>query len=163
MEFAPLPQQNMGAPPPPPINYAMPPPGVPRSFQGGMMGGAGRPGQPYFRGISGFPRGPGGMPMSQDDFDGKRLRKSVMRKTVDYNASIIRSLEVSGGWLELGMAWNLCWYPGCRIGFGSEIAEIGEPCNLKVSIHRNFCHRPATWTIPAIQSLRNSSKQPQTR
>ncbi|KAH8382015.1 hypothetical protein KR009_001355 [Drosophila setifemur] len=31
--------------------------------------------------------------MSQDDFDGKRLRKSVMRKTVDYNASIIKTLE----------------------------------------------------------------------
>ena len=30
-----------------------------------------------------------------DDFDGKRLRKSVMRKTVDYNSSIIRALEVS--------------------------------------------------------------------
>lgn len=35
------------------------------------------------------------MPISQDDFDGKRLRKSVMRKTVDYNASIVNSLEVS--------------------------------------------------------------------
>lgn len=30
----------------------------------------------------------------QDDFDGKRLRKSVMRKTVDYNSSIVRELEV---------------------------------------------------------------------
>lgn len=35
----------------------------------------------------------GGPPMTQDDFDGKRLRKSVMRKTVDYNASIIKALE----------------------------------------------------------------------
>uniref|UniRef100_A0A182IMX9 Uncharacterized protein n=1 Tax=Anopheles atroparvus TaxID=41427 RepID=A0A182IMX9_ANOAO len=35
----------------------------------------------------------GGGPMSLDDFDGKRLRKSVMRKTVDYNASIIKALE----------------------------------------------------------------------
>lgn len=33
--------------------------------------------------------------MTQDDFDGKRLRKSVMRKTVDYNAAIIRSLQVN--------------------------------------------------------------------
>lgn len=32
--------------------------------------------------------------MHQDDFDGKRLRKSVMRKTVDYNASIVRALQV---------------------------------------------------------------------
>ncbi|XP_043799551.1 uncharacterized protein LOC122718522 [Apis laboriosa] len=29
----------------------------------------------------------------QDEFDGKRLRKSVMRKTVDYNSAIIKSLE----------------------------------------------------------------------
>lgn len=33
--------------------------------------------------------------MTQDDFDGKRLRKSVMRKTVDYNAAIIKVLQVS--------------------------------------------------------------------
>lgn len=31
----------------------------------------------------------------QDDFDGKRLRKSVMRKTVDYNSSIVKALEVT--------------------------------------------------------------------
>lgn len=31
----------------------------------------------------------------QDDFDGKRLRKSVMRKTVDYNSSIVKTLEVN--------------------------------------------------------------------
>jgi polyadenylation factor subunit 2 len=30
----------------------------------------------------------------QDDFDGKRLRKSVMRKTVDYSSSIVKALEV---------------------------------------------------------------------
>lgn len=56
--------------------------------------GAGTPGQPFFRPFVNFARGPGGLPMTQDDFDGKRLRKSVMRKTVDYNASIIRSLQV---------------------------------------------------------------------
>lgn len=27
-------------------------------------------------------------------FDGKRMRKAVMRKTIDYNASIIKQLEV---------------------------------------------------------------------
>ncbi|KAF5303060.1 hypothetical protein FQR65_LT08389 [Abscondita terminalis] len=31
--------------------------------------------------------------MTLEDFDGKRLRKSVMRKTVDYNSSIIVALE----------------------------------------------------------------------
>lgn len=28
------------------------------------------------------------------DFDGKKLRKSSMRKTVDYNAAVINALEV---------------------------------------------------------------------
>lgn len=37
----------------------------------------------------------GGQDTLQDEFDGKRLRKSVMRKTVDYNSAIIKSLEVS--------------------------------------------------------------------
>lgn len=32
--------------------------------------------------------------MTLEDFDGKRLRKSVMRKTVDYNSSVIKELEV---------------------------------------------------------------------
>ncbi|KAI4465313.1 wd40 repeat protein [Holotrichia oblita] len=31
--------------------------------------------------------------MTLEDFDGKRLRKSVMRKTVDYNSAIIKELE----------------------------------------------------------------------
>lgn len=31
--------------------------------------------------------------VSQEEFDGKRLRKSAMRKTVDYNSSIIKALE----------------------------------------------------------------------
>lgn len=55
--------------------------------------------RPFFRpggygGGGGYQRAPNGMPISQDDFDGKRLRKSVMRKTVDYNASIVNALEV---------------------------------------------------------------------
>lgn len=37
----------------------------------------------------------GGQDTLQDEFDGKRLRKSVMRKTVDYNSAIIKSLEVN--------------------------------------------------------------------
>lgn len=43
----------------------------------------------YNKGYNHFKHG-----MHQDDFDGKRLRKSVMRKTVDYNASIVRALQV---------------------------------------------------------------------
>ena len=39
---------------------------------------------------------------SQDDkvfrqpitFDGKRMRKAVMRKTVDYNSSVVKQIEV---------------------------------------------------------------------
>lgn len=96
------------------INFNMPPPPV-RPHQGQHVnnllvtsvppphhhhhnapspgGPPGKPGYPYFRPFVNFARGPGGLPMTQDDFDGKRLRKSVMRKTVDYNAAIVRSLE----------------------------------------------------------------------
>ncbi|XP_061387172.1 pre-mRNA 3' end processing protein WDR33-like [Musca vetustissima] len=52
----------------------------------------GNPNKPYFKsfGGGGFQRP---HQMTQDDFDGKRLRKSVMRKTVDYNASIVKKLD----------------------------------------------------------------------
>ncbi|KAF2880187.1 hypothetical protein ILUMI_25988 [Ignelater luminosus] len=40
--------------------------------------------------------------MTLEDFDGKRLRKSVMRKTVDYNSAIICALE------------NRIWQRDCR-------------------------------------------------
>lgn len=79
------------------MNFSMPPPGMPPQ-RGGFhhdRGGGGKSGfyRPHFN--AGFVRGPGGLPMTQDDFDGKRLRKSVMRKTVDYNASIIKTLQVN--------------------------------------------------------------------
>lgn len=78
------------------MNFSVPPPTFSTTFTKPIYGlGAGKPGHPYFRPFSNFARGPGGVPMTQDDFDGKRLRKSVMRKTVDYNAAIIRALEVS--------------------------------------------------------------------
>lgn len=48
---------------------------------------------PYFRPFNNFHRHHGHHAMQQDDFDGKRLRKSVMRKTVDYNSSIIKAIE----------------------------------------------------------------------
>lgn len=79
-----------------PPNMSMPPPGM---GMGGMMG----PPPPVrnnirhnFRSFNNFqlrfpPQGP--LNMTQDDFDGKRLRKSVMRKTVDYNSAIIKALE----------------------------------------------------------------------
>lgn len=57
-----------------------------RHYHGGFAGKSS-----HFRSYNNF-RGPNNM--SQDDFDGKRLRKSVMRKTVDYNSSIVRELEV---------------------------------------------------------------------
>lgn len=75
---------------------------------GGGGGGAGRPGQPFFRPFVNFARGPGGLPMTQDDFDGKRLRKSVMRKTVDYNAAIIKALQVLGGVFYFYFSLKLC-------------------------------------------------------
>lgn len=101
-------------PGPAPVNYSMPPPqmhppggppGGPPHHHGGHggghhHGGGGKHYHNYNRGgnhrsFQNFGRGPGAMPMTQDDFDGKRLRKSVMRKTVDYNSAIVRALEVS--------------------------------------------------------------------
>ena len=46
---------------------------------------------------------------SQDDkgfrqpitFDGKRMRKAVMRKTVDYNSSVVKQIEVRKLFLAL--------------------------------------------------------------
>lgn len=78
-------------------NFSVPPPAASNHTHrpAGQIYHAGKPGQPFFRPFVNFNRGPGALPMTQDDFDGKRLRKSVMRKTVDYNAAIIRALEVS--------------------------------------------------------------------
>lgn len=110
MEFANPPPMSQQVPnmnfnvPPPSMTASIPAPMRPPMGEGGGGGGgrnyhhhhgAGKPGQPYFRPFVPFARGPGGLPMTQDDFDGKRLRKSVMRKTVDYNASIVRALQVN--------------------------------------------------------------------
>lgn len=91
------PTPNLSAPPPN-VNFSMPPPqppGIPR-FGGmqGSFGGGNKGNNSYFRHhfSSNYMRGAAVLP---DDFDGKRLRKSVMRKTVDYNASIVRALEVN--------------------------------------------------------------------
>lgn len=80
----------------PPVNFNMPPPGIPRS--GGMQGSfssyKGNSSNFVRHFQSNFIKLPTGLPMTQDDFDGKRLRKSVMRKTVDYNSAIIKELQV---------------------------------------------------------------------
>lgn len=97
MEFAqPPPQSHM-----PPPNLSMPPPNsnnliVPQN-QGYNPKFGGFNNRPPFRPFLNLQRplpGPLGN-MTLEDFDGKRLRKSVMRKTVDYNSSIIKALEVS--------------------------------------------------------------------
>lgn len=110
MEFAQPPPNMLGGPPPthmPPPNMSLPPPnaaihgnllvtphqGYGQKFErGGFMNN-----RPPFRPFLNLQRplpGPLGN-MTLEDFDGKRLRKSVMRKTVDYNSSIIKALEVS--------------------------------------------------------------------
>jgi len=81
--------------PPPPINFSIPPPStntfIPTNyrFQG--------PIPLHIRGPSlvGPPRHQlsKSTPPIDVDFDGKRLRKSGLRKTVDYNASLIRMLQ----------------------------------------------------------------------
>lgn len=63
--------------------------------------------------------------MTLEDFDGKRLRKSVMRKTVDYNSAIIKELEVTFYFLLIAFLQNL--FSMCRIEFGKEIIETEEP------------------------------------
>lgn len=84
----------------PPPDMSGPPPMNPNYFQQNHVrphfGGAGKPGQPFFKPnfVNRGPYGHHNFPMTQDDFDGKRLRKSVMRKTVDYNASICKALQV---------------------------------------------------------------------
>lgn len=102
MEFAhPPPGPPMGGPP----QFNMPPPmhGHSHRHMGPMHHHQPRP---FFRPQGGYGggggnyRAPNGMPISQDDFDGKRLRKSVMRKTVDYNASIVNTLEVRPTYLD---------------------------------------------------------------
>lgn len=75
----------------PPPELSMPPP----NFQPQQQGYQPRPYNPNFHHkpfYKSYKHG-GGMQV-QDDFDGKRLRKSVMRKTIDYNSSIVRALEV---------------------------------------------------------------------
>ena len=110
------PPPNMTVPPPvggvspnlslPPPNLAMPPPNMPghpghggpghhfnRYNSGGPPAGIPQQGprqQHFFQPFRPYPR-----PSLDPEFDGKRLRKSVMRKTVDYNAAIIKLLEAS--------------------------------------------------------------------
>lgn len=83
----------------PPPNLSMPPPNMGPSNNLAVppnMGYQQQP-RPPFRPFMNMQRplpGPLGN-MTLEDFDGKRLRKSVMRKTVDYNSSIIKALQVS--------------------------------------------------------------------
>jgi hypothetical protein len=51
--------------------------------------------QPFFQPFRAYRQGGNGPVIFDPEFDGKRLRKSAMRKTVDYNAAIIKMLEVS--------------------------------------------------------------------
>lgn len=92
MEFSQPPPDPMAGP-----NFANPPPTTRiLSYQGPQQQQK-QHGFYHHRPYHHFNGFRGGPPMTQDDFDGKRLRKSVMRKTVDYNASIIKALEVGMG------------------------------------------------------------------
>ncbi|EZA53317.1 pre-mRNA 3' end processing protein WDR33 [Ooceraea biroi] len=91
---------NMSVPPPGTPNLSAPPPNLttintsgsyPHRYANHREGNRGffKPFRPYHA-----PKVvAGGQDTLQDEFDGKRLRKSVMRKTVDYNSAIIKSLE----------------------------------------------------------------------
>lgn len=93
---------NMSVPPPTAPNLSAPPPvltmiNTNSTYQPRYMNhretnrGFFKPFRPYHapKLIS------GGQESLQDEFDGKRLRKSVMRKTVDYNSAIIKTIEVT--------------------------------------------------------------------
>lgn len=70
--------------------------------------------------------------MTFEDFDGKRLRKSVMRKTVDYNSSIIKALEVFFVVLiGFSSSSNKIIF---RQEYGKGIIEIEGPFNLMLCI-----------------------------
>ncbi|CAH1183211.1 unnamed protein product [Phaedon cochleariae] len=80
----------------PPPNLNMPPPNLTAPPMLGMPGMPGFNSRPPFRPFMNLHHKPLPGPlgnMTLEDFDGKRLRKSVMRKTVDYNAAIIKELE----------------------------------------------------------------------
>ncbi|KAL1124488.1 hypothetical protein AAG570_001114 [Ranatra chinensis] len=61
--------------------------------QGAVGPGGGGPRQPFFQPFRAYRQGGTGPVIFDPEFDGKRLRKSAMRKTVDYNAAIIKMLE----------------------------------------------------------------------
>lgn len=165
MEFAnPPPEMSQQVP-----NFNIPPPSItglrPQGEGGGGRNyhhhGAGKPGQPYFRPFVNFARGPGGLPMTQDDFDGKRLRKSVMRKTVDYNASIVRALQVN-----IKNA-NICKFLNInllfRVEFGNVITVTGELYSPKVFMLQKYYRHPATQTIQLMRSQHVLLKLPPIR
>lgn len=90
----------------------------------------------------------------QDDFDGKRLRKSVMRKTVDYNSSIVREIEViwwnSTRLVRVNEMFPL-FFPAklqpYRAECGSETVVTDVHYNRKVFMWQTCYRHPVTWTI----------------
>lgn len=112
-----MPPPNMSIPPPTAANNLIVPPSQNHQQQPGGYNqqkfGGGFNNRPPFRPFLNLQRplpGPLGN-MTLEDFDGKRLRKSVMRKTVDYNSSIIKTLEVSTKKIKsikpMGMGWGI--------------------------------------------------------
>lgn len=102
--------------------------------------------------------------MSQDDFDGKRLRKSVMRKTVDYNSAIVRALEVCVTMVLLiknfVISYNNCisgfFLSHSRRDYGNVTIVTDEHCNQKAFMHLKCYHRLATWITRLMQLRRGS-------
>ncbi|KAL7299932.1 hypothetical protein TKK_0007252 [Trichogramma kaykai] len=82
----------LSAPPPTPVN--IPPPALPQ-IPGTASNYVRHPGKGFFKSFKPYhaPKIASSQDVVQDEFDGKRLRKSVMRKTVDYNSGIIKALE----------------------------------------------------------------------
>ena len=66
--------------------------------------------------------------------DNKRTRKVVNRKTIDYNSSVLRGLEVRTSFISVWGSYGLDEGVGhviavCRIVCGRGIIEIDERCS----------------------------------
>lgn len=165
MEFSqPPPLVDVMQPTPPPIVAPHFNPNFNHNFRPHFNHHHGGGPRPFFRPFQNFHhRHHSHHGMTQDDFDGKRLRKSVMRKTVDYNSSIIKALQVGLFIIyiiELLLKSLILLF---RTEYGNEIIVTVVHYNQKQFMHLILCHRRVISKIQPMQLQPDSSKQQQTK
>lgn len=83
--------------------------------------------------------------MGEVGFDGKMLRKTIPRKTVDFNPSAVKYLEVSDHLVDhLGPDWTIDGSRVCgfRIESGREITGTSGLCKpIRFTCNRSRCRR----------------------